>query len=116
MSEKLKGLTVYIFKSDMGSCDNGCGISHKCDRATLLPSDDFPMADAGVFEPDSEAPPVVIVKRHLFGGLEPYLTAYMADEDGSPDKAAMFGGCYISASDNRFPARYPVPLHDRKEG
>lgn len=117
MSEKLKGLRAYIYMSDMGACDNGAGLCSKFKRVTILPSPDFPLSDAQVFEPDEDAPPVVIVKRALFGGQEPYLTAYPADENGVPDKCGrMAGGSFIYCCDSRFPATYPVPLHDRKEG
>ena len=113
----MKGLIVDIYKHEGQSFDNGRGISSHCDGATLIPSADFPMLDGQIFDVDSERPAVVIVKRNLFGHGEPYLTAYPADENGQPDKSggAQFGGCYIVSSDSRFPARYPVPLHDRKE-
>ena len=117
MSEKKKGLLAYIYMSDLGPCDNGAGLCSKVKRVTILPSKDFPMSDAQVFEPTEDAPAVVIVKRGPFGrNSEPYLTAYPADEDGNPDtEGRMDGGAFISACDSRFPATYPVPLHDRKE-
>ena len=112
---KKSGMIVEIFKNPMfARCSKG-GISERCDEVTLLPSADFPDIPE-LFEPNEKAPAVVIVKRHLFGGQEPYLTAYPADAEGNPDSdMRMAGGAYISCSDSRFPAIYPVPLHDRKE-
>ena len=112
----MNGLRVGILKHEGHSCDAGRGISSKADNATLLPSEDFPLMDAGVFEPDDDAPAVVIVKRNVCG--TEYLTAYPADKDGNPDSdGRMASGSYIWTCDSRFGqfAKYPVPLHDRKE-
>jgi len=110
----LKGLRVYIYKSEGKSYSNN-GLSEHCDRATLVPSPDFPDVPQ-IFEVSDDAPAVAIVKRKLFGGQPAYLTAYPVDEDGNIDKGGrMAGGTFISACDSRFPADYPVPLHDRRE-
>ena len=113
----MKGLLVNIFKHEGQSFDGGAGISSRCDSAILLPSPDFPLLTGQIFDVNEDCPGVVIVKRDLHGHKEPYLTAYPADENGQADKSGggMFGGCYIETSDSRFPALYPVPLHDRKE-
>ncbi len=110
-----KGLRVSIFKyKGFKGCANG-GLSDFHDNATLLPSDDFPNVPE-IFEPDDEAPAVVMVKRQLSHRKDAYLTAYPADVDGNADSSMrMAGGAYISACDSRFPATYPVPLHDRRE-
>ena len=110
----MKGLTAYIYKSDHGDCSNG-GLSSKATRVTVIPSPDFPDIPQ-IFEADEKSPAVAIVKRNLFGGKPAYLTAYPVDEDGNIDSSCrMAGGCFISACDSRFPAEYPVPLHDRRE-
>ena len=108
-----KGLRVSIYKhSGFKGCANG-GLSDFYDNATLLASDDFPNVPE-IFEPNDEAPAVVMVKRGIMG--RDYLTAYPADVDGNADSSMrMAGGAYISACDSRFPATYPVPLHDRRE-
>ena len=110
-----KGLTVSIFKyKGFKGCANG-GLSDHYDNVTLLASPDFPNVPE-IFEPDEDAPAVVMVKRYPFNIREVYLTAYPADEDGNPDSdMRMAGGAYIYGCDSRFPADYPVPLHDRKE-
>ena len=110
----MKGLRVEILKHEGRSCDAGRGISSKVDTATLIPSPDFPYVPE-IFEADEDAPAVVMVKRSVPGCAE-YPTAYPADDDGKPDSSGrMMSGCYISACDSRFPAMFPVPLHDRKE-
>lgn len=111
--DAMKGLITGIFKHEGRSCDGGRGISSKVDNVTVLPNSFFPDIPE-IFECDDKSPPVVIVKRKLFGGQEPYLTAYPV-VNGEVDTNCMFGGTYINTSDSRFPAQYPIPLHDRKE-
>jgi len=107
----MKGLRVNIYKPHYGDRSNG-GISSKAGKATLVPSADFPGVPE-IFEAGEDAPAIALVKRNIGGE---YLTAYPIGEDGTVDNAGrMFGGCYVSTSDSRFPAKYPVPLHDRKE-
>ena len=113
MSKMDKGLTVYILKSSIGACDGKANFSSKYDKVTLVPSPDFPDVPE-IFDVTPDRPAVAIVKRKLFGGQEPYLTAYPV-VDGKIDKGRASGGCYIETSDSRFPAIYPVPLHDRLE-
>jgi len=111
----MKGLTVEIFKNPLFKGCAAGGLSDFHDKATLVPSPDFPDVPE-IFEADEDAPAVAMVKRHLFGGSEPYLTAYPVDEEGNIDNSGrMDGGTFISTCDSRFPARYPVPLHDRRE-
>ena len=108
----MKGLIVDIYKPGFGSCAAG-GLSETHDRATLIPSPDFPDVPE-IFEADEKAPAVAMVIRHLYD--YDYLTAYPVDSDGNISTGGrMMGGTYIETSDSRFPARYPVPLHDRKE-
>jgi hypothetical protein len=105
-----KGLLVYILKSCFGSCDGKANFSSRYDRCILLPSKDFPDVPE-IFEVTAEHPAIQIVKRDLFTSKPPYLTAYPV-VNGKADKNRMMGGCYIESSDGRFPADYPVPLHD----
>lgn len=110
---KQKGLLVFLLKPISGSCDGIANFSSKCDKVILVPSPDFPNIPE-IFEVTNDCPAVAIVKRNIQGGEEPYLTAYPVI-NGKIDKDRMMGGCYIKTSDSRFPARYPVPLHDRLE-
>jgi len=108
-----QGLTVEILKKSYGSCDGKANFSKRVDKVVLLPSPDFPDVPE-IFPVTDDAPAVVIVKRQVFG--REYLTAYPADKDGKPDTdGRSMGGCFIHACDSRFPAEYPVPLHDRLE-
>ena len=106
-----KGMTAYIFKSSMGSFDAGANFSSKYDKVMLVPSPDFPNVPE-IFDVTPDCPAVAMVKRSIFGKV--YLTAYPV-VGGEIDRGRASGGCYIESSDSRFPAEYPVPLHDRKE-
>lgn len=108
------GLMVSIYKSEGMSFDGKAGFSSKTDKVVILPSKDFPDVP-GIFEPTADMPAVVVVKRNVCG--KEYLTAYPSDNEGKVDGSVwrMFGGCYISCCDSRFPADYPIPLHDRIE-
>lgn len=108
-----KGLMVWILKSSIGACDGKANFSSRFDKVVLVPSPDFPNVPE-IFEATPDMPAVAMVKRHLFGGEPPYLTAYPV-VDGKIDTGRMAGGCFIETSDSRFPATYPVPLHDRLE-
>jgi hypothetical protein len=102
-----KGLSVEIYRWNLGDCSNK-GLSSRVNKCTLV-GKNIPK----IFEVKEDAPAVQIVERNLNSGL--YLTAYPVKEDGTVDNNCMFGGTFIYTSDSRFPARYPVPLHDRKE-
>ena len=101
----MTGLQVGILKHGGTSCDGSANFSSRLDEVMLLGSD-------GPFEISENTSAVMIVERMIFG--KPYLTAYPVI-NGKPDTSRMFGGCFIYTSDGRFPATYPVPLHDRTE-
>jgi hypothetical protein len=107
-----KGFTADIFKHEGRSCDGVAEFSSKCDQVTILASLDFPDIPA-MCEPTNDAPAVMIVRRQLYG--KEYLTAYPVDVTGMLCRNRMFGGCFIKCCDSRFPALYPIPLHDRLE-
>lgn len=104
----MNGLLVNIFESkSSGNCSNG-GISANAKNVILID------CDCDIFSTNENTPAVKIVKRKLMHDNE-YLTAYPVDDKGNPITSGMFGGSFIYSSDSRFPARYPVPLHDRFE-
>lgn len=102
-----KGLLVEIFKPVWGSCSNN-GLSSKADKCIIIGN-----GVPEIFSVTDDSPAVQVVERQLNHG--PYLTAYPVDKDGKVDTGCMFGGTFIYTSDARFPAKYPIPLHDRKE-
>lgn len=107
----MKGLLVNILESkSIGNCSNN-GISSKTNNVILID------CECKVFSTDEKTPAVTIFKRtkYLQDYFQEYLTAYPVDENGNAIKSGMFGGCFIYSSDSRFPAKYPVPLHDRFE-
>ena len=107
------GILVHLLKADYGACDGIANFSSRVSKCILVASPDFPDVPE-IHEVTKDCPAVAMVKRHLFHHEAPYLTAYPV-LDGKIDTNRMAGGCYIKTSDSRFPAIYPVPLHDRIE-
>ena len=107
------GLLVWILKSSIGPCDGVANFSSRFDKCVLVASPDFPDIPE-ITDVTEDYPAIAIVKRRLFHGQPEYLTAYPV-LDGKIDKDRMAGGCYVETCDSRFPAIYPVPLHDRIE-
>lgn len=106
----MKGLICSILEDkDVANCSNG-GISSKC-RTVILVGEGIDE----VFYVTPESPAVRIEKRRLIGSKEPYLTAYPIEKSPEGRTSYMAGGAFIWSSDSRFPADYPVPLHDRTD-
>ena len=97
-----RGLLAYIYKHDGGTSSNG-GMSSRVDRVTVV-GEGVP----GIFAPTDDAPAVYLTEN-----VRGHLCAYPTDNG---DRWLMFGGTFVWTSDSRFPARHPVPLHDRHEG
>jgi hypothetical protein len=111
----MKGLICSILTAkDYPDCSMD-GLSSKVDKVTLIGE-----GIDGVFEPDDEAPAVVL-RSVQFGG-ETFIYAVpldllngnVAKVDGE-GRPSCFGGCFIHTSDGRFPSRSPIALHDRVE-
>lgn len=104
----MRGLIVNLYESKShGNCSNH-GMSSRCKIATLVGK-----GIDEVFEVSDDAPAVHIVERSIYG--KPYLTAYPIESCPSNKTGYSFGGVFIFSSDSRFPADYPIPLHDRTE-
>lgn len=101
----MKGLTCSIYQNPSGNFSAG-GISSRVRRVTLIGD-----GIDGVFEPSDDAPAVYLVKRQLTEDRE-HVFAKPVDLSHTH---SMMGGCFIWSSDGRFPANYPIPLHDRVE-
>ena len=108
-----KGLICSIYDDKrLGNCSNH-GLSFFKSEVTLV-GPGIPE----IFKVTEDRPAVQIVTQDIMG--KPYLTAYEVREtplrQGQlPKSGPMFGGTFIYSSDSRFPADYPVPLHDRYE-
>jgi hypothetical protein len=101
-----KGLIIEIYRSEYsGLWDQ---LTEQVKEVTLV-GPGIPE----IFEANSERPPVKVVSRNLFGEPIPYLHLEpMAD----PVRGSyMFGGKFGYTSDSRFPARFPLKIHDRSE-
>ena len=103
-----KGLICSILQSKgCGNCSNN-GISSK-HKAVVLVGDDIPE----VFDEIPEIPAVRIDVKRANG--EARVRAIPIDGKDPQKVGWMFGGTFVWTSDSRFPANYPIPLHDRQE-
>jgi len=97
-------LRVSIYKDKGSDCSNG-GLSSKADECVLS-------TDPENDDIEGSRLPVVVIGSNLPG----YYHVKPAEPCPSNRRGYMAGGCYVYTSDSRFPAKYPLPLHDRTEG
>lgn len=95
-----KGLLVSIYLPSYGSASNN-GLSDKHNQVVLL-------GVKAPFGPKDTTPGVLL---EVFRGKLRAVPAEQPEGVAGP----MFGGAFIYSSDSRFPADYPIPLHDRFE-
>jgi len=95
-------IACNVYKFPLGECTLG-GVTSKTDTVILQ------WGDVGAEDVEEDRYPVLQLKE----GQDGYLYA----EPVNPKKEGimMSGGNYIHSSDSRFPARYPIPVHDRIE-
>ena len=108
---KVKGLTLRVYRSNLGDCTNG-GISSRHDTLILV-GDDV----EGFISVDLDNPPenvVKIVRRTIFGREYMHLEPLDGCGNGG-SRWYMAGGNIASTSDSRFPSQYPLEIHDRHE-
>lgn len=100
---KTTGLIVDVYRNSSSDCTAN-GLSSKQNTLILIGID-------GPFEGD-EKNSVKLVTRWLSGRWY-----YHAEPLVKPEGmiGPMMGGNFIYTSDSRFPADYPIPLHDRFE-
>lgn len=104
----LKGLTAGILQCKrIGNCSAG-GISAHCSRVTIVG-----LGIPEIFEAHADSPAVRIVMRWK-GTPREYMHAEPIDQPAGM-VGPMAGGTFIYSNDSRFPATYPIPLHDRFE-
>ncbi len=100
-------LNCNIYKGPHGDCSNG-GISSKHD-SVLLSTD--PEND----KLEDQSLPVVKLITRWKGISNEYVHAEPVEPEPENVLPYMASGCFIYTSDSRFPANYPIPLHDRME-
>jgi len=97
---KMTGLLCFVYRSNHQANLNG------------ITGDQVILCGAGIpkiFDASEDCPAVVLERKSA-----DYVCA-------KPQKALdagyylMFGGNFIYTTDSRFPAQYPIPLHDRWE-
>lgn len=109
---KVKGLTVFVYRDNFGDCTNG-GISSRYDCLILIGEGvDGPMT-VDLDDPVDNV--VKLVKRRIFGNEE-YLHVEPLDGcHAGGGKWYSAGGNFVYTSDSRFPSRQPLSVHDRRE-
>lgn len=113
MNEPMKGLPVYIYRDGTRYSSKAPEFfTEKFNRAILIGR-----GVEGPFDPDEQAPALILVTRHLYStrikDFRDYLHAEPLETHGKQHH--MFGGNFIHTSDSRFPSDYPIPVHDRIE-
>lgn len=109
----VKCIPVSVYRSHLGDCTNG-GISANHDTLYLE-------CDHGYLDMDPGDPTCLrVVERNLFGSTYRHAESYcgkaaMFAGDAGKTVGPMMGGNFVYSSDSRFPADYPLPLHDRYE-
>jgi hypothetical protein len=107
-----KGLICSVYKSfnndgSVSDCTNN-GISSKVVNITLC-GDGIPE----IFEANEEQPAFKVVKRNIFPNDPSYM--HVEPVERPTGNGWMYGGNICYCSDSRFPARYPLKIHDRQE-
>jgi hypothetical protein len=104
----MNGLRINVYRDTGPDCTMN-GISKQFNNLTLIGS-----GISGPFAPTEDAPAVTMITKNVTG--EPYKYLAPCDENAQPLPGwYMFGGNYGATSDSRFPHKYPLPIHDRKE-
>ena len=105
MSKTVRTLPVYVYRSGaLGDCANG-GISSCVDTLYLIVPDgfcDMPEEDPRVMEVKHIGEHAYVAPVHPFRAPDAVL-------------GPMAGGNFVYSTDSRFPAEYPLPIHDRWE-
>ena len=104
---ELEGMTADIFRSDYDSPTN----KMYGKKSVTIIDKEVPK----IFEPSESAPAVRLIRRNIGWGKNEYNYIHAIPYD-QPEHRGMFGGTFIYSSDSRFPAKFPIPLHDRVEG
>lgn len=106
----VKTLPVYVYRSNgTGDCTNG-GVSAAHDTLYLV------CAQGWRDTPSTDPRLLHLVEQSFPWRDQPYLSAEPTNPGPVAGKVGpMMGGNFVYTSDTRFPATYPIPLHDRYE-
>lgn len=105
-----KGLTGYVLRDAyLGDCTNG-GISSRYDKLILIDRNNPDLGYVDVNTNNAPENAVEICSINVLGK-----TYYNVKPVKRGGKWFMAGGNFLWSSDSRFPADYPLPIHDRTE-
>jgi hypothetical protein len=96
----LKGMIVYIYKSD--DCSKN-GICSGCSDVLLVGE-----GVSKIFEVRNDRTTLKLITNEL----NPQLICCEPIEEAGDGMKWVSGGRFISSSDSRFPSDYPIPVHD----
>lgn len=115
----MRGVSVNIYRSDLGDCTNGGVTSPSRSRGRVVVVFDPEVQDGNYrFEDCREDPRFICLRvvRRWSGTPREYLHCepIVKERQGV---GPMFGGNYVGSSDSRFSniSCYPLPVHDRFE-
>lgn len=111
MSEKQKGLIVYVYRKAVGYDASNNGISTRKVELTLVDAGE----DTEIYEACDARPAVRLIEREING--RPYFYIEPVEGRDVARRGWMFGGNFIFCSDSRFTriTGAPIPIHDRQE-
>lgn len=107
----MKGLHASIYQNPSGNF-SARGLSSRVTEVTIIGLAPNGEKIAEVFEPSDAAPAVILCSRRV---TEDYTHIFAKPVEIGDGTHSMMGGCFIWASDSRFPSHSPIPLHDRVE-
>ena len=116
----MRGVSVSIFRSDLGDCTNRGVTSPAISKDRIVVVFDPEIQTGNYKLEDCKDDPRFIclrIVRRWVGTPNEYLHCEPINDKGAGRVGPMFGGNYVSTSDSRFKdlARYPLPVHDRYE-
>ena len=100
-----KGITANVYFPSYGDCSAG-GITSKVKHVTVCGPGVPELSEA------CEGSPAVRLME-MYANGKTYIR--LEPEERPTGNGWMFGGCFAYSSDSRFPAKYPIPIHDRQE-
>jgi len=116
----MRGISVNIYRSDLGDCTNGGATSPANSQGKTVILFDPEIRNGNYALDKCKDDPRVIclrVVRRWIGTKNEYIHCEPINAKGDGCVGPMAGGNYVGSSDSRFcdVSPYPIPVHDRFE-
>ena len=102
MADDMRGINATVYRPAIGGDSSNGGLTSRHNRVTLI--GEGIKAD---HSPTDECPAVILMTKG------DYVYAQPVEPVPQGHIGYMFGGNFIHTSDNRFPTRFAIPVHDR---